>query len=442
MLPAEQWDSSPSQEKRIYQWRGGVMREEEPLSIRGNARIQAHEEQNIHRGIDTNGKEWGNDETEEIQARIFTINLNGRSNYTQKDVQYPVPSAVHQERSIRHMDENRYTVNIKDTNHRSFVEKEVEDNGERQDVMVVDDFVVHPFFPQDETKAQLIVESEDNVRYFIAASQARSVLPSLPNPIPVARSSTRDLSQYQTRAQVVQWNGGSNSITLILTCLFRPEKFISSSSSSKTDPIYLIKLLPDVLNLADYHQFTSTFFPKFINILNKLNASPLVLYTAYALMDEFNKCDRYAKLTIRSNMLNNIPSTLLTILEQHAPRYFNSLTKLHKEWEEAYSRHYIALVTDLAGVNIQLVGFGAQCKKRFGRGCPGYISSKGNFKELRGRAADAASSCARDNGYKAMNSRIEEAVHTEVGCETCAHRLINAFGAVMSKVFMGVKDGI
>ncbi|WWD04104.1 hypothetical protein V865_002170 [Kwoniella europaea PYCC6329] len=440
MLPAEKLDSSPTQNKRIHQWRGGVVPGEGPIPTRSISRIQAHEVRNIHRGIDTNGEKRGIDDTVEIQARVSTMNLNGGSNSTRKDMQYPVSSALHQGRLIRHMDENRYTINNEDTNHRTFVEKENENYGERKGEMIEDDFVIHPFFPKDETKAQLIIESQDQVRYFIPASQARIVLPSLPNPIPVGISSARNASHDQNQTQMIRWNGHSDSITLILTCLFLPHKF--TSSSTRTDPINLIKLLPAVLDFTNHHQFTSTFFPKFINILNKLNASPLVLYTAYALMDEFDKCDRYARLTIRSTTLNNISSTLLTILEQHAPRYFNSLTKFHKEWDEAYSRVYIALVTDLAGVNIQIVGFGAQCKKRFGRGCPGYISSKGNFKELRGRAADAASLCARDNGYKAMNSKIEEAIHIEVGCETCAHRLINAFGAVMSKVFMGVRGGI
>ncbi|WWC95332.1 hypothetical protein V866_002194 [Kwoniella sp. B9012] len=440
MLPAEKWYSSPTQNKRIYQWRGGVVPGEGPIPTRSICKLQAHKAQNIHRGIDTVGKKRGIDDTAEIKGRVFTINLNGGSNSTRKDMQYPVPSALHQGRSIRHMDENRYTINNEDTNHRTFVQTDNENYVERKDEMIEDNFVIHPFFPKDETKAQLVIQSKDQVRYFISASQARSTLPSLPNPTPLGVSSARNASHDQNQNQVIRWNGHSDSITLILTCLLLPHKF--TSSSTRTDPINLIKLLPAVLDLTNHHQFTSTFFPKFINILSKLNASPLVLFTAYSLMDEFDKCDRYARLTIRSTTLNNISPTLLTILEEHAPRYFNSLTKLHKEWDEAYSLLYIALVTNLAGVNIQLVGFGAQCKKRFGRGCPGYISSKGNFKELRGRAADAASLCARDNGYKAMNSKIEEAVHIEVGCETCAHRLINAFGAVMSKVFMGVRDGI
>ncbi|WVW86649.1 hypothetical protein I302_108703 [Kwoniella bestiolae CBS 10118] len=292
----------------------------------------------------------------------------------------------------------------------------------------------HPFFPplNDKHTSACILSSSDHVFYHIPISQAKDLSPTIHNLI----------TKTPIRGDTGNWTSleaSSDTITLVLTVLLRPH--LLTNPKSPTNPQSLLKLLPDALIFTRQYGITH-FHSRCTKLLISLNSSPLILYTAFALVDDHPSCQRYSNLFIRSQYLDYLPPIVTRILSTHSPKYLNALLALHATWSKAYDELYQALVSDLAGVNIQLSGFGSTCKKRFGRGCPGYISSKGQFKDLRVRAADATAATARDHGYRCMNARIEASIHDEVGCETCSHRFVNAFGAVMSRVFEGIREGI
>ncbi|WRT69447.1 uncharacterized protein IL334_006433 [Kwoniella shivajii] len=289
-------------------------------------------------------------------------------------------------------------------------------------------FEFHTWFPSRPDQQQILIISSDNEGYYIPAMAARQLSSSI-------RSNSHS-GYIINEAQVFKWDKANcDSITLILTVLLAPQRFHGSN------PISMIKLLPEALKVSRQYGI-STFFQNFIMVLEKLQgSSPLVMYGAFAINGDLPSAKRYSRITIRSTLLNNLPPSLESILRVHAPRYLKDLERLHGQWSMAYNDLYRCFAFDL-NVNIKLEGFGSKCKKRFARGCEGYIISNKSFSALRIKAADAASASARGGGYREMNSIIEQAINQAVKCDTCSHRFINAFGAVMRRVLGDLQDSI
>ncbi|WWC93040.1 uncharacterized protein L201_008004 [Kwoniella dendrophila CBS 6074] len=294
---------------------------------------------------------------------------------------------------------------------------------------------IHPYFPHDPTKPQMMIRSNDNIGYYLSIQSVKGLSSQLSHRVqPTIKSGKYDV-------QTIKWEkADSNSVTLILTTLLQPERF--TDSTTPTNPLMLIKFLPESIKVADDYGI-SRFFNSFTSILIKLNSSSLVMYTAFALKNDLQSCKKYSRLTINSEYLDQpIPMNLSNILKSYKPDYLKKLENLHEEWNLKYNLLYKSFCSDLNGVNIKLDGFGSRCKKRFSRGCQGFILSKGNFKLLRSIASDSASSIARQYGYTSMNGKIEESIHESIGCETCSHRFINAFDAVMRSVFENASQSI
>ncbi|WWC65623.1 uncharacterized protein I303_108243 [Kwoniella dejecticola CBS 10117] len=314
--------------------------------------------------------------------------------------------------------------------------------------------VMHPWFsPILKSGEYITLLSTDQIGYVLISGTAKSI-----------GINTRSAFKSDTPSAIIRWDASSDSITLILTTLLQPHRFLQSQSHSHLRPqpsesesvrtdtnpnsnpkfsstaISLLKLLPEALAVSQTYKIPK-FFLKFTSLLLQLHASPLILYTAYALARDTPNCKRYSSETLTEAHLGCIPKPLRRILQTHCPRYLIALDELHLKWVEAYEELQYCFTKNLK-VNIKLEGYGSICKKRFGRGCPAYISTNHSFTRLRQIAGEAALTVIKSNAYRFMCAEIEEAIHEATRCETCAHRLINAFDAVMRHVMSDLRTTI
>ncbi|WVF68672.1 hypothetical protein IAT40_003443 [Kwoniella sp. CBS 6097] len=130
------------------------------------------------------------------------------------------------------------------------------------------------------------------------------------------------------------------------------------------------------------------------------------------------------------SILSFIPPVILQILKESKPACLTQLLKAYDLYFSLYDR----FARDL-DVNIRLEGFGTKCKRRFGRGCEAFILSNGNFATLRKIAARATLKTVVENGLKTMCGRLEDSIEDAVRCTTCAHRIVNAYDAVLRSHF-------
>ncbi|OCF43485.1 hypothetical protein I317_02635 [Kwoniella heveanensis CBS 569] len=130
--------------------------------------------------------------------------------------------------------------------------------------------------------------------------------------------------------------------------------------------------------------------------------------------------------------INWIPTEAVDILKTSKPSALLKLLNAYK----TYRALYRSFAVDLGGVNIRLEGFGTKCKRRFGRGCEAFIMANGKFFTLRNIAARAALKVVVDKELRAMCGVLEDAIEDAVVCTTCAHRIVNAFDAVMRDHFL------
>ncbi|WVR08266.1 hypothetical protein IAU60_005313 [Kwoniella sp. DSM 27419] len=199
--------------------------------------------------------------------------------------------------------------------------------------------------------------------------------------------------------------------------------------ASETDPLILLQHFRPALDLSRRYAFPR-FYPAFHDLLDSLHAPPFERFAIASIASDQTRATEQAKLSVLAHP-GSIPESIIDLLHVEAPSYLDTLVRMHA----TYAKLIKAFKHDLDGVNIHLDGFGTRCKRRFGRGCEAFIRSRGKFSNVREWAATAAIRVIATNDARTMCQMIQEAIHDAIGCETCAHRVINAFDAVMRSVF-------
>ncbi|WVQ79452.1 hypothetical protein IAT38_001550 [Cryptococcus sp. DSM 104549] len=193
----------------------------------------------------------------------------------------------------------------------------------------------------------------------------------------------------------------------------------------------------DALQVANHYAFAD-FYQKFRSHFT--DAGPYMQYAIAVMAGDQLRLKAISHETLRVP-IETIPPAVHDLLLQHGGIHWTKLLNLHQTWSAAYDRLLHNLSGDLQ-VNIRLDGFGERCKRRFSRGCDGLRLAQGRFPVLRKIAAKAVYEVCVANGLRAMCPAVEDAIHEAVGCETCAHRLINAYDAGIRRVFHGVPDTV
>ncbi|WVQ96210.1 hypothetical protein IAU59_003313 [Kwoniella sp. CBS 9459] len=332
----------------------------------------------------------------------------------------------------------------------------------------------HPHFPspfdhnQPEGAKYIILESGEGTCFAVARKQftAISTFPIVLDTVSVVHFPRAD----------------EESLALVLmTCLY-PEILAYS------DPIELVEGYLDALQVSRIYGFKG--FPRaFLSLLSSLKSrvghgdtaaeaqahvEPSSFYTVAALGDDALNSDEYLRATVLKAVLESsqnpssrgaastgvrspqtistrhtnkdrsstalassdtsnigfVPPEIVTILRKHKPHALQRLLDAYQTYYSLYDRFAYDL-----GVNVRIEGFGATCKRRFGRGCDAYLLSHKNFSNLRKIAARASIKAVVESDMTVMCQLLEEAILVAVRCDTCAHRFVNAYDAVMRSHF-------
>lgn len=207
-------------------------------------------------------------------------------------------------------------------------------------------------------------------------------------------------------------------MTLVLSTL---DKRLSQVYST---PEEIIPHLPGALRIAKLYQFDD-FYPTLCQAMRTCDT--FLRFALAAVAKDEVRAKQLSSATLSLDF-DSMSEVVVEVLRHSAPSYYRRLIQLHDTWKTAYSELHAAFATELQ-VNINLTGYGSQCKKRFGRGCSGYIQTEGKFMALRKIIATATVKALIQTRATSMTRAVEDAIYEAAGCQTCANRHINAFGA-------------
>ncbi|WWC73458.1 uncharacterized protein I206_107428 [Kwoniella pini CBS 10737] len=308
------------------------------------------------------------------------------------------------------------------------------------------ELIIHPWFPKKSiNEKQIMIISKDQIGYYISGNSSKIIGINFNY-----FNQNKNKNKNKNEIEILNWKDCfSDSITLYLTIIFKLNKFLLFNNNNNNDnqSKNLINLLfnfylQNTLILIKIKNLNKKLFlNNFINlsIINYKSIKPFELFTLFSLNNNFKKSKEFSFKTLFPNFLNKIPNLIkLILIKNNLSIYLEKLNFLHYNILKKFKELENCFKFEL-NVNIKLNGFGSICKKRFGRGCFSYIKTNNNFLKLRFQVSEIIIKLIKENLFKFMCFEIEESIHNFVKCETCSHRLINAYDAVMRNVMGDVK---